>query len=50
MSTNLYEEIIDKGQRKTTNDTKLQQRTWMTTLNSEEGVNDNNAWTNDSIG
>jgi hypothetical protein len=50
MSTNLYEEIFDKGQRKTTNDTKLQRRTWMTTLNNEEWVNDNNEWTNDNIG
>jgi hypothetical protein len=50
MSINLYKEIIDKGQRKTANDTKLQQRTWMTILNNEEGVNDNNEWTNDNIG
>jgi hypothetical protein len=39
-----------KGQRKTTNDTKLQRRTWMTILNNEEWVNDNNEWTNDNIG
>jgi hypothetical protein len=50
MSTYLYKEIIDKGQRKTANNTKLQRKTCMTTLNSEEGVNDNNEWTNDNIG
>jgi hypothetical protein len=39
MSTNLYEETIDEGHRKTVKDTKLQR---MTTVNNEELTNDGN--------
>jgi hypothetical protein len=50
MSTNLYEETIDEEHRKTSKDTKLQRKTRMTTVNSEELTNDSNEWTNDNIG
>jgi hypothetical protein len=50
MSINLYEETIDEGNKKTSKDTKLLRRTQMTTVNSEEWVNNNNEWTNDNIG